>query len=200
MLLNRYPIISDQVDKNELALLLTELESLLLAEQTGNVVEFGCYIGTTSIFIRRLLDAYHSIAEFHVYDSFMGLPEKTDHDHSPTGLQFQAGQLSARKKDFVRHFKKSGLRLPYIHKGWFADMTDKDVPDNIMFAYLDGDYYESIRDSFRLITPKLLSGAIILVDDYANLALPGAARATNEWCKQYSKGLSIHHDSARIRV
>lgn len=75
-LLTKYPIISDQVDIKELGALLRELEKTLRRGVTGNIVEFGCYIGTTSLFIRRLLDAYDFTGEFHVYDSFAGLPEK----------------------------------------------------------------------------------------------------------------------------
>ena len=76
-LLAKYPIISDQVDAKELRVLLRELEKALRSGTTGNIVEFGCYVGTTSLFIRRLLDAYRFAGEFHVYDSFAGLPEIT---------------------------------------------------------------------------------------------------------------------------
>ena len=81
-LLAKYPIISDQVDAKELGVLLRELEKVLQSGAAGNIVEFGCYVGTTSLFIRRLLDAYDFTGEFHVYDSFMGLPEKTQLDAS----------------------------------------------------------------------------------------------------------------------
>ena len=121
-LLAKYPIISDQVDTKELGALLRELEKLLQSGVTGNIVEFGCYVGTTSLFIRRLLDAYDFTGEFHVYDSFMGLPEKTQADNSATGEQFKAGELLAPRKTFIQNFKKAGLKLPIIHKGWFADL------------------------------------------------------------------------------
>lgn len=180
-LLRKYPIISRQVDANELGVLLNELERVLRAGARGNVVEFGCYVGTTSLFIRRLLDAYDFAGEFHVYDSFAGLPEKTPADFSAAGEQFKASELRASRKTFVQNFKKSGLKLPVIHKGWFSDFSPDDVPGDICFAFLDGDFYESIRDSFDLITPKLAPLAVVVVDDYASEALPGAARAVDEW-------------------
>ena len=52
-----------------------------------------------------------------------------------------------------------------------------------MFAFFDGDFYESIVDSFRVCESKFNEDAIIIVDDYANEALPGAAKATDEWLK-----------------
>ena len=170
-LLTKYPIISDQVDIKELGALLRELEKTLRRGATGNIVEFGCYVGTTSLFIRRLLDAYDFTGEFHVYDSFAGLPEKTQKDNSAAGDQFKAGELLAPRKTFVQNFKKAGLKSPIIHKGWFSDFTS------------DGDFYESIVDSFRVCESKFNEDAIIIVDDYANEALPGAAKATDEWLK-----------------
>lgn len=180
-LLAKYPIISDQVDAKELGVLLRELETVLRSGATGNIVEFGCYVGTTSLFIRRLLDAYDFTGEFHVYDSFAGLPEKTQADASTAGEQFKAGELLAPRKTFIQNFKKAGLKLPIIHKGWFADFSPNDVSEDISFAFFDGDFYESIVDSFRVCDGKFHKKATIVVDDYANEALPGAARAVDEW-------------------
>lgn len=191
-----YPIISNQVDRQELTVILHELETQLKRNDTTAVVEFGCYIGTTSLFIARLLTYYQSAAEFHVYDSFAGLPEKTLQDHSPAGEQFKAGELCISKSEFVKQFKKAGLKVPYIHKNWFYELATADVPDSISFAFLDGDYYESIRDSLRLITPKLSSGAVIVIDDYVSSALPGAARAVDEWCRLQPWRLQAAHSLA----
>ena len=188
-LLAKYPIISEQVDAKELGVLLRELEKVLRSGAAGNIVEFGCYVGTTSLFIRRLLDAYKFTGEFHVYDSFAGLPEKTQLDASAAGEQFKAGELLAPRKTFIQNFKKAGLKIPTIHKGWFADFTAADVPENIMFAFFDGDFYESIADSFRVCYGKFQEKVTIIVDDYANEALPGTARAVDEWLsgnQQYS--------------
>ncbi len=197
-LLAKYPIISDQVDAKELGVLLRELETVLRSGATGNVVEFGCYVGTTSLFIRRLLDAYDFTGEFHVYDSFMGLPEKTQADDSAAGEQFKAGELLAPRKTFIQNFKKAGLKLPIIHKGWFADFTAEDVPESIIFAFFDGDFYESIADSFRACDGKFHKKATIVVDDYANEALPGAARAVDKWLANNRQCMSRTESSLAI--
>lgn len=180
-LLKKFPIVSDQVDARELAAILRELERLLADGRRGAVVELGCYVGTTSLFIRRVMDAYGATDEFHVYDSFEGLPEKVSQDISVAGDQFVAGALHASKRTLLDNFKKAHLNPPIVHKGWFSDIAPADMPSGILFAFLDGDYYESIRDSLKLIESKLLPGAVIIVDDYASEALPGAAMATNEW-------------------
>lgn len=187
ILLDKYPLASDQVNRAELGVVLGELDQVLHRHPQGSVVEFGCYIGTTSLFIRRLLDQYGLPHEFHVYDSFEGLPEKSLQDQSPAGSQFIAGELSVSKKEFIQQFKRQNLKVPTIYKGWFAELGDIDVPNNIVFAFLDGDYYDSIADSLRLITPKLVEGATIVIDDYSNLALPGARKAADEWAKSHGR-------------
>lgn len=198
-LLAKHPIISDQVGRAELRTLLRELERLLQKGCSGAVVEFGCYVGTTSLFIRRLLNCYDNQMEFHVYDSFEGLPQKDWQDESRAGEQFTQGELAASKKQFLRSFAKAHLRPPIVHKGWFGTMTAADVPEAICFAFLDGDYYGSVRDSLKLIEPKLTRDAIIVVDDYANEALPGAARAVDEWQKAHHYTLRVQFSLAVLR-
>lgn len=181
-LLSKHPLVSDQVDTRQLHVILTQLQKALNASVPGDIVEFGCYIGTTSLFIRRLLnenDLSHA-RQLHVYDSFVGLPPKSTQDASRAGEDFTAGALAVSKKQFIREFQKAHLTLPVIHKGWFKDLSDNDVPEKIAFAFLDGDFYESIRDSLRLVLPRMQKGGVIVVDDYAREALPGAARAVHE--------------------
>ncbi|HUB93616.1 MAG TPA: TylF/MycF/NovP-related O-methyltransferase [Verrucomicrobiae bacterium] len=174
----KYPLISDQVSKDQLSIILSELERVL-PQLDGAVVEFGCYIGTTSLFIRRLLDAYDDSREFHVYDSFVGLPAKTSEDESRAGEQFKAGELAVSRKQLVREFQKVNLRTPFIHKGWFSSLTSSDVPERVAFAFLDGDFYESIYDSCKLVLPRMQPGGTVVLDDYAREALPGVARASH---------------------
>lgn len=197
-LLKKYPLISDQVDEREVAIVLRELSAALSATEVGAVTEFGCYAGTTSLFIARWLTIQKYTREFHVYDSFEGLPEKRSEDQSRAGDQFRAGELAASKKQFVLNFHKAGLALPRIHKKWFDDLSADDIPDKIAFAFLDGDYYASILTSLQLVWPRLMPGARLVVDDYANEALPGAARAVDEWLSRHPATLRVEHSLAII--
>ena len=108
-------------------------------------------------------------------------------DVSAAGEQFVAGELAATRKGFLQQFKKAGLRPPVVHKAWFAELAPHDIPEDIMFAFLDGDYYQSIMDSLRLVTPKQTTDAVLVVDDYANEALPGAARAADAWLQTHPR-------------
>jgi O-methyltransferase len=197
-LLAKHSLISDQVSKEQVKVILTELEKTLAQGTAGAVVEFGCYIGTTSLFIRRLLDALDEDREFHAYDSFAGLPPKTTEDESRAGEQFQAGELAVSKKTFLQQFKKAGLQPPITHKDWFSDLAEQDVPSDIAFAFLDGDFYSSIRDSLRLVRPRLQRGGCLIIDDYAREALPGAAKAVHELLA--GRTIITSHNLGIIRV
>lgn len=196
-LLGRYPIVSGQVDRAELAVILRELQKVLAAGIPGDVVELGCYVGTTSLFLQRLLKDTGKV--LHVYDSFAGLPPKTAPDASPAGEQFKAGELLATKAQFIKHFKQAGLPLPVIHKQWFEQLTPQDTPERICFAFLDGDFYTSILASLRLVWPKLVAGSVVLIDDYNAEALPGVAQAVREWSRNHRFAIQTEASLAIIR-
>ena len=196
-------LISDQVSAADVALVWQELAALLKVGVPGAVVEFGCYAGTTSLFIRRLLDEAGESArrEFHVYDSFAGLPEKSSQDQSAAGADFQAGKLSVSKKEFLSQFRAAHLTPPTVHKGWFSELIPKDVPEQIAFAFLDGDFYESILDSLKLVWPRLSPGAVVLVDDYQRPELPGPERAVRNFFQGKSMpNIQVSHNIARLQV
>lgn len=168
-----------QISERELAFV---LEALAETENIpGDVVEFGCYTGDTSV---RLAEQMKNWPEkwLWLYDSFEGLPEKSAEDKSGDGWAFKPGELKASIDSVSHKFKKYKLPEPVIKKAWFNELDpDSDLPSQISFALLDGDYYDSIKTSFELILPKLALGAIVAVHDYRNAALPGSAKAVNEF-------------------
>lgn len=177
------PIISDQISREGLEAVIVQLEKTLQRGTAGAVVEFGCYIGTTSLFIRRVLDETEQseVREFHVYDSFEGLPEKSRQDNNAAGVDFEAGKLYVSKKECMQQFRAAGLRPPVAHKSWFNELTPAEVPEPIAFAFLDGDFYDSIISSLRLVWPKMSDGGTIVIDDYKRDTLPGVERAIKDF-------------------
>ena len=193
-LLSKYPIISDQIGRPAMSVVLRELEKVLAGKTTGDIAEFGCYIGTTTVFMRRLMDAMSQsqLRSLYAYDSFSGLPEKTQSDASGTGEQFKGGELAVSKKQFLHEFKKANLQAPITYKDWFKDLEPRQLPDHIAFAFLDGDFYESIIDSLRLVWPRLTPGGVITIDDYQRAALPGVERAVRDFFQD--KQINLHHE------
>lgn len=187
-------LLSDQVTTDEITIIMRELEKVLANNVPGDIVEFGCYVGTTSVFLAKRLQTTNR--QLYLYDSFEGLPDKTSKDHSPAGEQFKTGELHAAKKTLIKNLRQANVPMPIIKKGWFSDVSPEEVPKTIAFAFLDGDYYLSVKDPLKSIWSRLSPGAIVVVDDYANEALPGAAKAVDEWLISHPAKLHIQSSLA----
>lgn len=175
-----------QVSDKETAILLELLKSSV--DVDGDVVEFGCYKGDTSLLFQKILEKEPNFREKHLwlYDSFEGLPAKTKEDSSVAGDNFKAGELLVTKREVIMRFKKAGLRIPHIRKNFFENLDqNQDLPVQISFAFLDGDLYQSIKTSLNLIWDKLGENAIVVVHDYNNPELPGVSKALEEWSKNH---------------
>ena len=161
-----------------LEILLTQLAATIDDGVEGDVVELGCWQGTTSVLLRSFLDAAGSDKVFHVYDSFAGLPPTRPEDRGAGALErpFFETPVDA----LVQRFRAAGLRPPVIHVGWFAEIPQTEMPERIAFAFLDGDMYESIRDSLRLVLPALAPGGRVVVDDCGWSVTPGVEQACRE--------------------
>lgn len=199
-LLKRHPLVSDQVGTGELRVVLRELQRVLDMNVAGDVVELGCYEGTTALFLQRVLVADTPRRSLVLFDSFEGLPAKTRQDASSAGDQFKAGELRASKSRLINHFKHAGLPMPRIRKAWFSDLTPADMPEAIAFAFLDGDFYESITDSLRVVWPRLSRQATVVIDDYQTEALPGVRRAVDEWSRSHEFSLRTEASLAVLRL
>jgi len=174
-----------QVEDNETKIILDLLFRSM--NVPGDVVELGCYEGDTSLLFAEMLRRENSEKRLWIYDSFEGLPEKSDADYSEAGRDFRAGELCVSKKYVKQRFLRANLPVPVIKKAWFSDLVDTDLPSKISFAFLDGDLYESIRDSLALIEGKMGEGGIVVVHDYNNEQLPGVTRAVDEWLRRHPK-------------
>lgn len=173
---------NDQVSEGETLRIIETAKKCLGVE--GDYVEFGCYKGDTSLILAELLvdnSVEKSAKKLWIYDSFEGLPEKKKEDESVLGENFKGGELYVTKREVKERFLRAGLPVPVIKKGWFSELTEEDLPEKIAFAFLDGDFYESIRDSLRLVAPRMAEGGIVVVHDYTNPALPGVKRAVEEY-------------------
>ncbi|MBQ6461068.1 class I SAM-dependent methyltransferase [Candidatus Saccharibacteria bacterium] len=180
---------NDQVSEGETLRIIETAKKCLRVP--GDYVEFGCYKGDTSLILAELLvdnSVEKSAKKLWIYDSFEGLPEKRKEDESVLGENFKGGELYVTKREVKERFLRAGLPVPVIKKGWFSELTEEDLPEKIAFAFLDGDFYESIRDSLRLVAPRMAEGGIVVVHDYTNPALPGVKRAVEEYRNSANKG------------
>lgn len=160
------------------------LLSVLRAGVPGDVVELGCNAGRTAVFFGMLLESERSTKELHLYDSFVGLPEPSSFD-----AHLKEGECAATVEEVRQAFDEWGVPVPALHAGWFSETLPHELPDQIAFAYLDGDFYESILTSLDAVWPRLAPGGSVVIDDYADVdlnprawgGLPGVKRACDEF-------------------
>lgn len=162
------------ISVDQIRVLTSILSNTIEKNIPGDVVEFGCYVGESSKYLRMVLDYHNSNKKLHVYDSFEGLPPLSKYEEN-TG--WRSGTLKTTEQVLEQNFISNGLRPPSIHKGWFKDVNPEDVPDQICFGFLDGDFYDSIHDSFSLVYPKLSKGGCLVFHDYERPDLPGVKAA-----------------------
>lgn len=120
----------------------------------GLIMEFGVYRGASLRAIARRANQ-----EVHGFDSFEGLPQDW------TYFQKQ-GRFSLHGA--VPHFEESNIR---VHKGWF----DRTLPPFLAehagparFVHVDCDIYASTRTVLELLKSRIVSGSVIVFDEYLN--------------------------------
>jgi hypothetical protein len=164
------------------------LHTVHLEKIPGDFIEAGVWRGGIPIIMRAFLQSVGD-KERTVWlaDSFKGLPQETQDakDKLANLLLEPLGHLSASRKQVESSFEFFGLKDQQVKflEGWFSD-TLKTMPDlPLAIVRLDGDYYESTRDSLEALYPKLSPGGFLIVDDY-NLPL-GCKKAVNEYRKKF---------------
>lgn len=147
----------------------------------GDVVEFGCYVGESSKFLMKTIIETNSNKKLYVYDSFEGLPDLSEWEQN-TG--WTPRTLKTKREVLEQNFSVNGLPIPFIHKNWFRDIPNQNLPERISFAFLDGDFYESIYDSLTKIFDRVEDGGYILFHDYNRNDLPGVRAALNKFLEE----------------
>jgi O-methyltransferase len=153
----------------------------------GDVVEFGCFVGESSKYLMKTLVELNSDKKLFVYDSFEGLPNLTQWEENSG---WRAGTLKTSEEVLISNFETNGLPLPTIHKDWFCDVPQDKIPEKIAFAFLDGDFYNSIYDSLSKVYDKVQDGGYIFFHDFKRPDLPGVDAAIRDFLQE--RGLSYH--------
>lgn len=185
----------------------TRMNIFHLASQTaaykvaGDVVEVGCNSGESSIVIQKVLHECAPEKQFHVFDSFEGLPELQGQDLKD-GI-YDKGSMTARLDEFKKNFSDVGLDLPHLHKGWFEDTIPSCLPDRISFAVVDCDLYTSTKHVLPHVYERLVPGAICLFGVYYDEKVfprlyttgafksPGVKRACDEFFEDKPEKVSV---------
>lgn len=169
----------------------TCIESILRDSVHGDLIETGVWRGGASIFMRGVLKA-HGILDRLVWvaDSFEGLPEP-DPDLFPLEAKVKSGPVMQKAyhnfavglEEVMRNFAAYGLLDDQVKflKGWFKDTLPTAPIGTLSLMRLDGDFYESTRDSLINLYDKLSVGGYVIVDDYGENSWTYCRKAVDEF-------------------
>lgn len=162
----------------------------LCLEVPGDVCEFGVAQGETSALMANEILA--TTKRLHLFDSFEGLPKPTEKDiliddiFNLGSMEAYAGTMSNPESKVLARLKQVGFPAEryLLHKGFIEEVlgTDRTLPTQVSFAYVDFDFYEPIRVALEFLDPLMPKGARVVVDDY-DFFSTGVKTAVEEFLK-----------------
>jgi len=162
------------INDSQISFLVLYLLEAINNKIEGDVVELGCYVGESSKYLQKTIVETCTDKKLYVYDSFEGLPPLSKYEEN-TG--WTEGGLTTTEDVLKENFINNFLPLPTITKGWFKDIKDNQLPEKICFAFLDGDFYDSIYDSLNKVYDRVSEDGYIFIHDYDRADLPGVKAA-----------------------
>jgi O-methyltransferase len=155
----------------------------------GSYVEFGVFDGNS------MTIAYHALKgvckSFYAFDSFQGIGGALESE----ATRFRDGQYAASLETFRYNLRFNNVdeRRVQVVPGFFQETLRNRTPadlgiDKASIAHIDTDVYEPALLSLEFIAPALPQGALLLFDDYDQLAASndrGERRAIREWLKAH---------------
>ncbi len=178
----------------------------------GDVVECGVWRGGSMHAVARTLDAAGDhTRNLYLFDTFEGMAAPTDKDRRLDGRS-AAALLAANEKDksiwayASLEDVRAGFELvPYpadrVHyvQGRVEDTVPAKAPDQIALLRLDTDWYESTRHELEHLYDRLVSGGVLIIDDYG--WWQGSRDATVEFLhKTGERLLLVRAGTGRIAV
>lgn len=190
----------------------------------GAIVECGVESGTfEEIWIHELMK--HDVScDIYLYDTFQGLTEPSQHDYtckdaalykmdstevSNTWKQHKINDTLnnwcysplERVKQRLKNTGYNEIYLHYIVGDVMETLKDKNnIPDKIAILRLDTDWYASSKFELEQMYNNVVSGGIIIFDDYYHWN--GQQLATNEYFKEINVEYSFvnigNHKTAAI--
>jgi hypothetical protein len=177
------------------------VEYILANRIEGDFVECGTWKGGCAMTMARaLMCAGSRERTLYLYDLFgRAWPEPTDKDrHRGMSATEQAARLTPEERaqmdyglEEVRaNLARTGYPAEKLHfvPGDIRQTLPADAPEHIALLRLDTDYYESTLHELVHLYPRLVSGGVLIIDDYGDWE--GSRKATDEYIER--EGLRIH--------
>lgn len=160
---------------------------------SGDIVECGVWRGGSMMVVAKQLQRRGETRTLHLFDTFEGMSEPGEHDVAYSGRS-AAEQLAstARKEgasvwciagedDVRQNLASTGYPASHIRlvRGKVEDTLPAAAPSTIALLRLDTDWYESTRHELECLYDRVVSGGVVIIDDYGHWQ--GARKAVDEF-------------------
>ena len=156
----------------------------------GDVVECGVGWGSSFVQLAICVRLENRGRKLWGFDSFEdGFPPSSDEDKSVYGQPKEGGWATDINSTFQK-IKAVGIDKLFMRyqisliKGFFKDTLPDYHGNKIALLHIDADLYNSYRDAYTYLFPKVVQGGIIIFDEYLNTTeiakFPGAKKAIDE--------------------
>lgn len=178
----------------------------------GDVVECGVWRGgSMQAVARTLIAAGDTSRDLHLFDTYEGMPPAGDrdvrHDGRPAAELLESLPRDSKTwavaslEDVQEGFASVAYPRERVHfvKGRVEETVPDRAPDPIALLRLDTDWYESTKHELEHLYPRLVSGGVLVLDDYG--WWKGARDAVDEWLAATGERLLlVRAGSGRIAV
>jgi hypothetical protein len=180
----------------------------------GDVVECGVWRGGSMMAVARtLLQEGDTERHLHLFDTFEGMTDPTEHDVSidgTTAAEMMRGAPRSGDRGSVwcvasEEVVRSAIcatKYPeeriHLVKGRVEETVPGLAPARIALLRLDTDWYESTRHEMESLFPRLASGGVLLIDDYGHWK--GARKAVDEYLRRTGHEMMLHRIDYTGRV
>jgi predicted O-methyltransferase YrrM len=184
------PLVDEAILEDTYRQALRLLASKASADEIGDYLEFGVYVGTSLLCMHRASRAVgmESIRLFG-FDSFQGLPEAAAVED---GGLWQPGWYRAELETVREHLNRNGIdwARTTLVPGWFEDTLQPEVAKQhairkASVIMIDCDIYSSACTALGFCAPLIRDCAVIVFDDWNPGGLAskemGEARAFKEF-------------------
>jgi O-methyltransferase len=188
-----------------IAAVCTATEYIVRYDVPGAFVESGVWKGGSSMAAAlTLVNNGVTDREFHLFDTFEGIPAPGEHDaliggdHESLMKWWQkenakkgAAWLDAPVDQVLDTLAGTGYpreRL-HAHVGLVEDTVPANAPDQIAFLRLDTDYYSSTKTELDVMFERLSPGGVMIIDDYGYTA--GTRKAVDEFLETWPEPLYL---------
>lgn len=132
----------------------------------GDIVEIGCYWGSSSCVITSYLKEKNIKKRFVIYDTFEGFNYEEAQfslDDNWAGSHITDGHFQVEKR-IRKRSENSNIKIDIIKRNIIENDALKEV-NKICFAIIDVDLYEAVYSALQHVHEKLSINGIIIVED-----------------------------------